>query len=66
MKEKILQRIEGIKSEMQGHIDCQNNYRWTAYEKENGSDQYGRFQEREEKCVLRIRELEWVLNILQL
>ena len=62
MKDKILKRIECIKAEMQVHLNCQKNYKWSAYEKENGSEQYGRYQEREEKCVLRIRELEWVLN----
>ena len=64
MKEKILKRIESIKEEMQVHLDCQKNYKWSAYEKENGSEQYGRYQELEEKCILRIRELEWVLNNL--
>ena len=63
-KEEINKRIDDIIDERKIHIDCQKNYKWSEKELEEGSQQYGKYQEREEKCNLRIRELQWVLNAL--
>jgi len=65
MEEDILRRLEMYKSSRQILIDKQTNYRWSKKELEVGSSSYGIYQEQELHFTIRIRELEWVLNLIK-
>jgi len=65
MKEKILARLNNYKIHRQEWVDKQNSYIWTASERENGSEIFGNYQEKEASFTNKIVELEWVLSLIE-
>ena len=65
MKDKILARLENYKNHRQIWLDKQTNHQWTKKEREDGSELYGSYQDREMLFTNKILELEWVLQIME-
>lgn len=65
MKTKILERLLNYKNHRQTWIDKQHRYPWTKKEKEEGSELYGSYQEKEMLFTNKILELEWVLSLME-
>jgi glutamate synthase domain-containing protein 3 len=61
-KKQIEEKIEQLIHEHAHWKQKQKDYIWTDYEKENGSDAYGKLQDYESICNQKIKLLEWVIS----
>ena len=65
IKEGINSRIDYYKKEREVIRRQQQSYKWNREERENGSEIYGRLQEKEGVFNIRIFELEYALRCVE-
>jgi len=65
IKEGINSRIDYYKKEREVVRKCQKSYNWTREERANGSERYGKLQEKEDIFNIRIFELEYALGCVE-
>jgi hypothetical protein len=64
-RKEIFEKIEELEHYKIKYQKEMYNYKWTEYEKQNGSEYYGKLQEREAFYDSKILLLQWVLNLLK-
>jgi len=61
-KDEIESKISQLQDEVKYWKKQQSEYKWSDYERENGSTAYGNLQEKETVANQKIEMLRWVLS----